>query len=238
MQYTTYVASSAPPPQWDAVLAAAAQLQALVPDAVLVGGTAAAHHAGHRISFDDDHVLTDLRERFDQVLEALESSEGWVTARVKRPVLILGSLDGVETGIRQLIRQRPLDLEEIDVGGRVLRVPTLAETLRIKGWLVLVRNATRDYLDLVALAARLGPDAPGAVLALDEYYQDQVGPCGRRIATQLVKQLADPAPYDLDDVDLNHYRGLVPRWQHWGHVVEDCRSLAGAVLERGAGGSP
>lgn len=219
------------------MLAAAAHLQVLVPDAVLVGGSAAAHHAGHRVSFDDDHVLTDLRERFDQVLEALESSDGWVTARVKRPVLILGRLDGVETGIRQLIRRRPLDLEEVEVGGHALRVPTLAETLRIKGWLVLVRNATRDYLDVVALAARIGPDASGAVLELDEYYEDQIGPDGRRIATQLVKQLADPAPYDLDDVDLTHYRRLVPRWQEWDHVVEDCRSLAGAVLERLAGGS-
>lgn len=224
------------PPRWDAVLAAAARLQELVPDAVLVGGTAAAQHAGHRVSFDDDHVLADLRERFDEVLEALESSDGWVTARVKRPVLILGCLDGVETGIRQLIRRRPLDLEEVDVGGRVLRVPTLAETLRIKGWMVLVRNATRDYLDLVALSARLGAGAPDAVLQLDDYYEDQIGPGGRRVATQLVKQLADPAPYDLDDVDLRHYRHLVPRWQDWAKVVEDSRWLASAVLDRLARG--
>lgn len=239
MHYSPCVARSpSPPPRWDSVLGAATRLQELVPDAVLVGGSAAAHHAGHRVSFDDDHVLTDLRERFDEVLEALEASDGWVTARVKRPVLILGRLDGVETGIRQLIRRRPLDLEEVDLGGRVLRVPTLAETLRIKAWLVLVRNATRDYLDLVALAARLGAGAPGAVLELDEYYEDQVGPGGRRIATQLVKQLAEPAPYDLDDVDLVHYRRLVARWQDWDKVVEDCRSLAGAVLHRIAGGPP
>ena len=43
-------------PEWEAVLAAAARLQTLVPDAVLVGGTAAAYHARHRVSFDDDHV--------------------------------------------------------------------------------------------------------------------------------------------------------------------------------------
>ncbi len=220
------------PPQWDAVLAAAARLQLLVPDAVLVGGSAAAHHAAHRVSFDDDHVLTDLRERFDEVLEALESSEGWVTARVKRPVLILGRLDGIETGVRQLIRRRPLDVEEVDIRGEVLRVPTIAEALRVKGWLVLVRNATRDYLDLIALADRLGAKAPAAVLELDDYYQDQVGPGGSRIATQLVKQLADPAPYDLDEVDLPHYRHLVPRWQDWNKVVEDSRSLASAVLDR------
>ena len=51
-----------------AVYAAAARLQELVPDAVLVGGTAAVHHAGHRVSLDDDHVVMDLRGRFDEVL--------------------------------------------------------------------------------------------------------------------------------------------------------------------------
>jgi len=35
---------------------AAARLQTLVPDAVLVGGTAPAHHAHHRVSLDDDHL--------------------------------------------------------------------------------------------------------------------------------------------------------------------------------------
>lgn len=63
-----------------AVYEAAARLQELVPDAVLVGGSAAAYHAGHRVSLDDDHVVADLRERFDHVLKALEQTKGWVTA--------------------------------------------------------------------------------------------------------------------------------------------------------------
>jgi hypothetical protein len=45
----------------------------MVPDAILVGGSAAALYAGHRDSYDHDHVLTDLRDRFDVVLGALES---------------------------------------------------------------------------------------------------------------------------------------------------------------------
>jgi hypothetical protein len=60
------------PPSFEAVLEAAARLQELVPDAVLVGGSAAAHHAAHRVSFDDDHVVTDLLQRFDRFLLALE----------------------------------------------------------------------------------------------------------------------------------------------------------------------
>ena len=122
-------------PSLQEVLEAAARLQELVSDAVLVGGTAAALHAHHRESLDDDHVIADLKSRFDDVLRALEETDGWVTARVQRPVLILGRLDGVETGIRNLIRRRPLEVEEIDIGNRSLRVPTLEEISRIKAWL-------------------------------------------------------------------------------------------------------
>ncbi|MEJ5199210.1 MAG: hypothetical protein WHX53_09825, partial [Anaerolineae bacterium] len=88
-------------PEWERVLSAAAHLQRIVPDAVLVGGTAAAVYARHRLSTDADHVLADLRQRFDQVLADLEAVAGWKTARVRRPVQILGNLDGIETGVRQ-----------------------------------------------------------------------------------------------------------------------------------------
>ncbi|MCU0727705.1 MAG: hypothetical protein MUE73_18245, partial [Planctomycetes bacterium] len=147
-----------PVPGLDAELAAAARLEALIPDAVLVGGTAAALHAAHRVSLDDDHDVTDLRGRFDAVLAALEETAGWVTARVQRPVLILGRLDGIETGIRNLIRSKPFEIEEVPAGGHKLRVPTLEGIARIKAWLCLMRNATRDYLDFAALADRLGEE--------------------------------------------------------------------------------
>jgi len=215
------------------VLEAAARLQELVPDAVLVGGTAAALHARHRVSFDDDHVVADLRERFDEILAALEDTDGWVTARVKRPALILGSLDGVETGVRNLIRRRPLEIEEVKVGRLNLRVPTLAEIARIKAWLCLIRNATRDYLDFAALADRLGEEeAADLVLAMDEYYEDQQGPGGRRVATQVARQLAEPRPGDLADLDLVSYRRLDRRWQDWGAVRDACRGVAVRVLDR------
>lgn len=218
-------------PGWQAVLAAAARLQELVPDAVLVGGSAASVHAGHRVSFDDDHVLADLRERFDDVLAHLEEQDGWVTARVRRPVLVLGSLDGIETGIRQLVRRRPLEVEEIAGPAGSIRVPTLPEMLRVKAWLVLRRNATRDFLDVVALAARLGSERAARVaLELDDYYEDQVGPGGRRVATQLARQLAEPAPYDLSQVDLRIYRRLETRWREWSAVEDACGALAAAML--------
>jgi len=216
-----------------AVYEAAARLQELVPDAVLVGGTAAAHHAGHRVSLDDDHVVADLRDRFDQVLKALEESKGWVTARVKRPVLILGRLDGVETGVRNLVRRLPLEVDEVAVGKRKLRVPTLEEIARIKAWLCLMRNATRDYLDFAALADRLGEsEATKVILGMDDYYADQLGPGGLRVAAQVAKQLAEPRPDDLSKVDLASYRRLERRWQDWGAVVDACKRVATRVLDR------
>jgi hypothetical protein len=217
---------------WDDVLRAAARLQSIVPDAVLVGGTAAAEFAHHRVSFDDDHVLADLRDRFDTVLSDLEDTDGWITARVKRPVLILGSLDGVETGIRNLVRRVPLEVEVHETAHGPIRVPTLHEMTRLKAWLVLVRNATRDYLDVVALADRVGPAAVEVLLTIDDYYADQRGFGGARIATQLARQLAEPQPYDLSEVDLQHYRRLEPRWRDWTTVTDACRALAVAMLDR------
>ena len=216
----------------EAVFAAAARLQELVPDAVLVGGTAAVHHAGHRVSLDHDHVVADLRGRFDDVLAALEETSGWVTARMRRPVLILGKLDGVETGVRNLIRRTPLEVELVVVGNRRLRVPTLAEITRIKAWLCLIRNATRDYLDFVALADRLGAGEAAAVVGgMDRYYADQLGAGGRRVAAQVARQLAEPRPDDLGEIDLLSYRGLDRRWRDWQAVIDGCRRVAVRVLD-------
>ena len=221
-------------PKIQAVLEAAARLQELVPDAVPVGGgTAAAWHAGHRISLADDHVVDDLQNRFDEVLAALEASNGWITARIKRPVMILGSLDGVETGVRNLIRRRPLEVEEVAIGKRRLRVPTIEEITRVKAWLCLTRNATRDYIDFAALAHRLGAEPAARVIGqIDEYYEDQIGPTGRRLATQVARQLAEPRPGDLSQVNLSSYRELDPMWHDWGAVLDTCRAVAMRLLDQ------
>ena len=47
---------------WEAVLASLCRLQSVLPEAAVVGGTAAALYAGYRLSFDHDHVLPDLGE--------------------------------------------------------------------------------------------------------------------------------------------------------------------------------
>jgi hypothetical protein len=217
-------------PEWEHVLSAAAHLQVVLPGATLVGGTAAAVYAGHRVSYYADHVLADLRDRFDEVLAQLESVAGWRTARVKRPVLILGNLDGVETGVRQFIRDQPLETIEVNVGGVSLVVPTEPEMLRIKAVLILKRNATRDYLDLVALAERLGSDRVFEALAnLDEFSPQ---PSGESALQQLQVQLAHPLPFDLDETNLAEYRRLDPMWQDWQRVAQGCAAIAADLLRR------
>jgi len=124
-------------PDWELVLSSAARLQSILPGAVLVGGTASAIYAKHRFSRDADHVLTDLCLCFDDILSRLESVAGWETARIKRPAQILGRLDGIDTGVRQLIRKEPLETEVLDFHGARLTVPTKGEILRIKGVLIL-----------------------------------------------------------------------------------------------------
>ncbi|MDR1920913.1 MAG: hypothetical protein LBS31_04120 [Candidatus Adiutrix sp.] len=59
--------NTAPLPDWELVLSSAARLQRILPGAVLVGETASAIYAEHRFSCDADHVLTDLRHRFDEL---------------------------------------------------------------------------------------------------------------------------------------------------------------------------
>jgi hypothetical protein len=217
-------------PDWEQVLSSAAHLQQLLPGSVLVGGTAAALYADHRRSSDADHVIVDLRERFDTVLAQLESVAGWKTARINRPVLILGSLDGIETGIRQLIRTQPLEVRSLVVQGHPITLPTEAEMLRIKAALILKRNATRDYLDFAALAQQLGEHATAQALrSFDELYPQ---PNGQSALQQLQVQLTTPLPFDLEGTDLSEYKDLKPQWHNWNHVQQTCRTAAIRLFDR------
>jgi hypothetical protein len=184
-------------PSFEDVLEKAARLQALVPGAVLVGGSAAALHAHHRESRGHDHVVADLAERFDSILENLEALGDWSTVRVRPGKIILGELGGIETGVRQLLRGRPLETIEVEVRGQRLVVPTAAEILRVKAWLALSRNQTRDYLDIAALAEGM------------------------------VRQLADPRPRDAEVTEqLASYKALDPRWHEWSAVKAVLADLA------------
>ena len=112
----------------------------------------------------------------------------------------------------------------------MLRVPTVAEMLRIKAFLAVERNATRDYLDVAALSHHLGTRKSVAALErMIELYGEFVGEGGDML-TSLITKLAAPDPYDLTDLDLSEYKGIIPPWHDWRTVESQCRSVAEAIL--------
>jgi hypothetical protein len=116
--------------------------------------------------------------------------------------------------------------------GRTLRAPTAEETLRVKAFLIVRRNQTRDYLDVAALADRFGLAEAAAVLArIDDYYADQHA-SGRGVAAQVARQLADPRPKDVSVTrQLDAYRNLAAQWRDWDRVRAVCRDLAALMIE-------
>lgn len=215
------------------VIESAARLQQSVPDAVLVGGSAAALYARHRESFDHDHVLEDLISRYQQILEAVEATDGWVTSvRASRPPFtLMGSLGGIEAGLRQLRRTRPLEVVELEIpGAGRLRLPTDAEMLRVKAYLVVQRNQVRDYLDTVALG-EVVDEAPSALAGIGAYYADRSAD-DESVLTSLVQRLSEPNPRDREVTrELSAYKGLDQRWHRWDTVVAACEQLADAIVE-------
>jgi hypothetical protein len=102
-------------PDWERVLSSAARLQQILPDAVLVGGTASALYAKHRLSADADHVLTDLRHCFDDVLADVMGDEKVVEA-LRRFDRLYPQPNG-ESSLQQLQIQLanplPFDLDKV-----------------------------------------------------------------------------------------------------------------------------
>ena len=199
-------------PDWERLLSAQEIFQSHFPECVLVGGTAAALHAHHRVSIDADHILPNLKTQFAEMLRDVEKESGWRTKRIEPPVLILGNFQGVRTGIRQLIRTAPL--ETIRVRG--LKVPTPEEVLRIKAYLIVRRNATRDYIDFVALWDHLGStQALKALQTLDALYPQDGD---TTVSQQLALQLSEPKPWDLSATDLSQYKALQAPYTDWSEV--------------------
>jgi len=220
--------------EWGGILKAGVQAQRLVPGAVCVGGTAAALYAGHRVSQDTDHLLPGLRDSFAEVRARLEAQPDWKTSRVTPPVLILGSIGGVEVGFRQLKRSLPIEIQTVQTGAGPLVVPTLDEMLGMKAFLAYDRNATRDYLDFAALSECASPDAVlTALLKLDTRYGSlQTASVGLEVA----KALCAAAPFDLDELELPRYKGLNEKWHRWETTRTICQRfgvLLGEALIKG-----
>lgn len=222
-------------PEWETLLTHAAILQTKIPGAVLVGGSAAALHVGHRLSFDHDHVISNLDKDYEKANAALESIAGWRTKRRVRGKLVLGAIDHIEAGLRNQRRSAPLETTTIKLkGGRELQLPTVDEMLRIKAFLLVERNATRDYLDVAALSHHLGLRKSVAALErMNDLYTEFAGE-GGDILTSIAVKLSNPDPYDLTDVDLSEYKGIVAPWNNWLAVEAQSRALVVALLRKSA----
>ena len=218
--------------QMEKVLAQAARLQKLVPDAVLVGGSAVYIYAEHRYSLDHDHIVANLAERFDLILESLEREGDWITNRVVYGKIILGELGGIETGIRQLIRKKVLEFQTAVIGELTLNVPTIDELTRIKAFLIIKRNQMRDYLDFAALSDKIGITACSQIMEnLDEYYTDDSTAHEKPALSQLLRQLCNPYPKDYRNIEqLPEYKGVTEKWKDWDFTVEICKSVAREIM--------
>ncbi|MSU56582.1 MAG: hypothetical protein EXS35_00100 [Pedosphaera sp.] len=213
-------------PDFQQVLAEGRALQARLAEfaPVAVGGTAVALYCGHRFSQDVDVVTPELKTRFEEVKAKLAAWEGWRTNRLNPPVLILGEHGGVELGVRQLRRTVPLQTTRL----AELVIPTAAEILRVKAFLMTERRATRDYVDVAALARHLGPEAsPRALCVFNLVY-------GTRAPQTWVSAFAEACeaePIDAAAVSLAAYKGLRAPFTDWRFVAAECRKLGRAILK-------
>jgi RND superfamily putative drug exporter len=144
------------------------------------------------------------------------------------------ALDALQTDASGA-RRSPVETTfvQLPTGDR-LQVPTAAETLRLKSYLVLCRNTRADYAELADLTDAIGTsEAAGILGGIDRYYSSE-RPGRQPIATQLVRRLADPVPSDVDDGEQwNGERWDGERWngERWNTVRQRCLALAVAMLE-------
>lgn len=162
-----------------------------------------------------------------KILEELKSSSEWQSDCIHLPKIILGNLHGIETGIRQLILTHPLETTSINIDGIPIRLPTSQEILRIKGILILKRNARRDHLDFAALSDCLEVnEIKTALLNMDDYYPQKNN---ESTLQKLMKQTSHPLPYDLDEVHISNYKNLIEKWHNWNDVAKQCKWVTNTI---------
>jgi heme transporter len=154
------------------------------------------------------HPVTLWRGRLSVALDALETE--------------------AETSQPSFERRSPVETTHVQLPtGDRLQIPTGAETLRLKGYLIMSRNSSRDYAEFAELVDTMEAETAAFVLAgMDRYYSGQ-SPRRQWIATQLVRRLADPHPLDLDD---DSWPGPDAK-ADWEEVRQRCLSVAVAMLE-------
>jgi RND superfamily putative drug exporter len=154
------------------------------------------------------HPVTLWRGRLSVALDALETE--------------------AETDHPRFERRSPVETTHVQLPtGDRLQIPTGAETLRLKGYLIMSRNSSRDYAEFAELVDTMDAETAAVVLAgMDRYYSGQ-SPRRQWIASQLVRRLADPHPSDLD----NDGWPESDTKADWEGVKQRCLSVAVAMLE-------
>ncbi len=154
------------------------------------------------------HPVTMWRGRLSVALDALETEAESERAPVER--------------------NSPMETTNVQLPtGDRLSIPTGAETLRLKSYLIMCRNSTKDFAEFADLVASMETQTAAVVLAgMDRYY---CGEPSRKqwVATQLVRRLADPHPSDEFDIPMSGPQAEAD----WAKVRERCLSVAVAMLE-------
>ncbi|RWA15396.1 hypothetical protein MBRU_10125 [Mycolicibacterium brumae DSM 44177] len=203
------------------VVKGAARLQRLAPGAVAMVDPLA-FTADSRKPRGDAVSVTDETTKIARPVHP-------VTVWRSRLAVALDALDfQADDPVPELVRSRPVETAfvQLPTGDR-LKVPTGAETLRLKGYLVLARNKGRDYAEFAELVECTDPETVATVLTqMDRYYSGIDSPTSDRpwVTSLLVRQLADPNPDD-------GFRGDPVSVPDWENVRKRCLSVAVAMLE-------
>ncbi|BBU24895.1 transmembrane transport protein MmpL11 [Mycobacterium xenopi] len=232
------------------VIKSAARLKRLVPDAISVtdplaftgcGGrdTGSDEDTGRRTALTATNTAANAPSVARKFVGGLPSRNGISrgTPRPLHPVTVWRgrlsvALDALETqadAVEPTVERRsPVETTNVQLPtGDRLQIPTGAETLRLKGYLIMCRNSSRDYAEFAELVDAVEPETAAVILAgMDRYY------CCRQprrewVASQLVRRLADPHPSDIDDEDWSDPDARA----EWEEVRQRCLSVAVAMLE-------
>lgn len=217
--------------RWHQILDAVVAVQALLPDATMIGGSAVTVHTGHRLSGDADLVLRNLDRDWQQVRSGLEELQDWITDYPKIPTNLMGRYRDARVSVRKFNRLRDVEIRDFDYQGHTLRVAAPDELVRMKGLALLSRGLTRDYVDVAALDQGLreaGSSAAQAIAAFDEYYQEQRS--AGSLARELIATLSDPQPRESNpQAALDELAALRTDLRDWDQVRRRCQQIAADV---------
>jgi hypothetical protein len=213
------------PIDFDKVVVTGAEFQKHLPWLDLVGGTASALHAQHRVSHDVDFLTKNLKPRFEEILSHITEWSEWKTNRIQSPVIILGEAHNVRLGVRQQIREKPFDTVQLNG----LRIPTLEECFKIKVFLVGKRRATRDYVDACALLDKLPEDTAYRLLSeMDGDFPSVDNLSNTARFATAVRQI----PADFLKAPLSQFEGLKHPYTDWDYIEHKLIRLSILFLEK------